>query len=421
MLYRRQKLVVLMILLFVVDLFLPLDNHVIAKNSYSSKGTPGQLIIINKSTNQLGYFHNGELVQVFAVGTGRSNSLTPEGSFIIVNKIKNRPYYKKNIPGGHPRNPLGNRWLGLNARGTNGTTYAIHGNNNSASIGKYVSGGCVRMYNDEVRWLFEQVELYTPVIIGHYSANFEEAAKKVGYQLRGPIEVFMEGEQLKLENPPLLVNNHVLVPLRAIFSALGAKVTWEPKTQSITAEKGDRKIKLTVAGKQAFINDKEQMLEVPATVYNGATFVPVRFVTEALGANIRWDQETRVIAIAAKKEVETRIPVDISLNGQLNPFEQGAYLKNGITMVPLRDIIQEIGAIITRDQQNGQITVRKDETVVTLQVNESTAYVNDVETKLPIPVEVVGGTTYVPTRVISKAFNISIIWNKENNLVNINF
>lgn len=141
-----------------------------------------QLIIINKSTNKLAFFENGKLVKTFSVATGRQTSYTPEGTFRIVNKIKNRPYYKGGIPGGDPRNPLGDRWLGLDARGTYGTTYAIHGNSNPSSIGKYVSSGCVRMYDDEVRWLFSQVELQTKVIIGQFKSQaFEAIANKHGY------------------------------------------------------------------------------------------------------------------------------------------------------------------------------------------------------------------------------------------------
>ena len=104
----------------------------------AAAATVKQLIVINKKTNQLAYYQNGKLVKVFMVGTGRKSSLTPEGKFKIVNKIKNRPYYKEKIPGGSPKNPLGVRWLGIEARGTYGTTYAIHGNNNPSSIGKYV-------------------------------------------------------------------------------------------------------------------------------------------------------------------------------------------------------------------------------------------------------------------------------------------
>ncbi|TYR79050.1 L,D-transpeptidase [Priestia megaterium] len=143
-----------------------------------------QLIIINKSTNTLAFFNNGKLVRTFKVATGRKQSYTPEGTFSIVNKIKNRPYYKGNIRGGDPRNPLGDRWLGLNARGTYGTTYAIHGNNNAKSIGTYASSGCVRMYNEEIRWLFDQVRTGTKVVIGQFkSQNFDSLAQKYGYKL----------------------------------------------------------------------------------------------------------------------------------------------------------------------------------------------------------------------------------------------
>ncbi|MCD4838056.1 L,D-transpeptidase family protein [Neobacillus sedimentimangrovi] len=140
-----------------------------------------QLIIINKKTNTLAFYDSGKLVRTFSVATGRTRDLTPEGTFRIVNKIVNRPYYTGGIPGGDPRNPLGNRWLGLEARGTYGTTYAIHGNNNESSIGKYVSSGCVRMHNDEVRWLFDRVKLYTPVIITYSSNSFDVIAKEKGY------------------------------------------------------------------------------------------------------------------------------------------------------------------------------------------------------------------------------------------------
>src|SRR5690606_28310918 len=75
-------------------------------------------LIINKAVNELAYFKDGELVEIFDVGTGKSRKLTPEGTFEIINKVKNRPYYKEKIPGGSPRNPLGNRWMGLNVPGT---------------------------------------------------------------------------------------------------------------------------------------------------------------------------------------------------------------------------------------------------------------------------------------------------------------
>lgn len=150
-----------------------------------SEASGNQFIIINKSTNQLAYYENGKFVKVFKVGTGRKPSYTPEGKFKIVNKIVNRPYYKEGIPGGDPRNPLGNRWLGLNARGTWGTTYAIHGNNNPSSIGKYVSSGCIRMYDNEVEWLFARIKINTPVVITTSAKSFNSIARANGYKVTG--------------------------------------------------------------------------------------------------------------------------------------------------------------------------------------------------------------------------------------------
>lgn len=149
----------------------------------------GEMIIINKSNNQLAYYKDNKLIKTFKVGTGRKASYTPEGKFKIVNKIKNRPYYSGKIPGGDPRNPLGNRWLGINARGTWGTTYAIHGNNNPKSIGGYVSAGCIRMYDQEVEWLYDKVKVNTPVVITTSNKSFGAIAAANGYKVTGQASV----------------------------------------------------------------------------------------------------------------------------------------------------------------------------------------------------------------------------------------
>ncbi|MEW9671363.1 L,D-transpeptidase [Ammoniphilus sp. 3BR4] len=143
--------------------------------------TSDQLIIINKATNKLAFYQEGKLIKTFPVATGKKQTFTPEGTFKIVNKIKNRPYYTGKIAGGDPRNPLGDRWLGLNARGTRGDTYGLHGNNNEKSIGSYVSLGCVRMHNKDVRWLFDQVKVNTTVIIANSKSSFAEIAKSKNF------------------------------------------------------------------------------------------------------------------------------------------------------------------------------------------------------------------------------------------------
>lgn len=163
-----------------------------------------QFIIINKSKNELAYYENSRLKSTFRVATGRQKSFTPEGKFKVVNKIVNRPYYSGHIPGGDPRNPLGNRWIGLNARGTWGTTYAIHGNNNPSSIGTYASAGCIRMYNNEVQWLFSRIKVNTPVVIASSSKSYDAIAAANGLKgstlpaaSSGSLKLGSKGEAVK--------------------------------------------------------------------------------------------------------------------------------------------------------------------------------------------------------------------------------
>ncbi|PZE22770.1 L,D-transpeptidase [Paenibacillus xerothermodurans] len=125
----------------------------------------GVYIEINKTANRLTVFANGVPVYGFRVATGRRVELTPVGEFHVIAKIVKPWYIRKQIPGGHPKNPLGTRWIGLSVPGTGGYTYGIHGTNRPYSIGSHASSGCVRMHNRDVEWLYRHIPLGTKVII----------------------------------------------------------------------------------------------------------------------------------------------------------------------------------------------------------------------------------------------------------------
>ncbi|WP_084031579.1 L,D-transpeptidase family protein [Anaerobacillus arseniciselenatis] len=130
-----------------------------------AQSSKGYEVKVDKSKNILTVYYNSKVVRKFSVGTGKDQSLTPEGSFKIVNKVEKPWYNPENIRGGAPENPLGSHWLGLNVPGTNGFIYGIHGTNNPSSIGNYVSLGCIRMHNADVKWLYDTLPLQTPVHI----------------------------------------------------------------------------------------------------------------------------------------------------------------------------------------------------------------------------------------------------------------
>ena len=136
------------------------------------KRTPvnfGLVIVITRGTTSLRLYNGRRLVRTFRVATGQSIYPTPAGMWRIVDKQRNPWWYPptydewakglKPVPPG-PSNPLGTRWMGLNAPGV-----GIHGTDAPASIGYSASHGCVRMQVPEAEWLFEHVSVGTPVII----------------------------------------------------------------------------------------------------------------------------------------------------------------------------------------------------------------------------------------------------------------
>ena len=124
---------------------------------------PGTIVVMT-GARQLFYVLGGGQAIRYPVGVGRAG-MAWHGQAYVAKKYL-RPAWSANpgvtptIPGGSPRNPMGAAALGLD-RGN----YAIHGTNDPASIGGFVSYGCIRMYNSDIRELYRLVDIGTPVIV----------------------------------------------------------------------------------------------------------------------------------------------------------------------------------------------------------------------------------------------------------------
>ncbi len=129
----------------------------------------GPVIVIVRATNTLTLYDGTRLVRRFPVATGQAIYPTPAGLWHIMDKQRDPWWYPptydawakglKPVPPG-PSNPLGTRWMGLNAPGV-----GIHGTDAPTSIGYSASHGCIRMQVPDAEWLFERVAVGTPVVI----------------------------------------------------------------------------------------------------------------------------------------------------------------------------------------------------------------------------------------------------------------
>ncbi|WP_433596121.1 stalk domain-containing protein [Lysinibacillus xylanilyticus] len=132
------------------------------------------------------------------------------------------------------------------------------------------------------------------------------------------ITIYVDGVQLKTDQPPAMVQGRVMLPLRAIFEALDASVDWDRKKQTVTATKGDTTVVLKIKSRVATINNKTVTLDVPAQILGGRTMVPVRFVSEALGQDVDWNSRSQVVTINSDNPSNPDTPSNISISPASN-------------------------------------------------------------------------------------------------------
>lgn len=120
------------------------------------------------------------------------------------------------------------------------------------------------------------------------------------------ITVDVNGKTLKPDVPPIIVDGRTMVPMRIIFEELGADVTWIAETQMIRATYKTLIVDLKIDAKIIMVCDvltgeiKRTELDVAPFINNGRTLVPVRAISEALGAEVGWNNDTRTVTVKSK-------------------------------------------------------------------------------------------------------------------------
>jgi len=112
-----------------------------------------------------------------------------------------------------------------------------------------------------------------------------------------PIRVTVNGALLATDVAPTIQNGRTLVPMRAIFETLGATVHWDEATSTVRAYRREDAIILQLGSRTAWVNGPPRQLDVAPMAVGGRTLVPLRFVAEALGAQVNWVDATRTVAI----------------------------------------------------------------------------------------------------------------------------
>lgn len=143
---------------------------------------------------------------------------------------------------------------------------------------------------------FDQAKRYTFYKSGNY---IRFGAEPVIPELPDEITVTVNRSNVMFDQPPIIQDGRTLVPLRAIFEALGAYVDWNDSTKTVTATTNNTTISLTIGNNVMNVNDNPVTLDVPAQIAGGRTLVPVRAVAESFNCDVTWIPETRTVVITS--------------------------------------------------------------------------------------------------------------------------
>jgi len=109
--------------------------------------------------------------------------------------------------------------------------------------------------------------------------------------------ILVDGEYVTNDVSPIIEGDRTFLPIRVIAEALGATVTWNEAEQSVTIVKGDTTIVLYIGQAFALVKGNPVQLDVPAFIENDRTYLPIRFISENLGASVAWDDVNRTVTI----------------------------------------------------------------------------------------------------------------------------
>ena len=219
-------------------------------------------------------------------------------------------------------------------------------------------------------------------------------------------------------------DGRVLVPLRGVLEEIGADISWNEATQTVKARMGERDIQLTLGSNNAMVNGQSVALRGPAMRIGGSTMVPLRFIGEALGASVDWDEPRRQVSITTNSPSGVgRTPVVrnrgqapsrilLRVDGRDEPYGAARpYMRGDDVMVPLEQLARAARFSYRYDATQNTLTVP--EKKLTNAVGSRWIEKNGQRIRLESPTEVRSGTLFVPLELIELSSDQTATWNAE--------
>lgn len=387
-------------------------------------------IRLNLPNLALSYYENGKLMRVYPVAAGKNSSRTPIGNYRVINKAKNPTWAPSgsglSIPPG-PRNPLGSRWIGFKP------SYGIHGNNRPNSIGRFVSLGCVRLYNFHVEELYDKINIGCPVKITYETIQSGKGSKpyivvypdvyNLNRNTKGQIQKKLKENGInisqekfsrligKINSKPLIFAQGYVVTLNG--EVITADVLKNEKGFYINKDDIERSLNVHIIPRNPLLNGKyihidevfsinglnkkvnyqEERVDITGhiTTINGkiipgtrqgnqgSVYIPIRTIAENLGLSLSWNQKVH-------KPYLNNIPIN-------------ATVISGRSFLNYTDLERNLNCDLFFDGKKKLINISK------LAVFVNGKRIDDVK--------IIAGKAFLPVRKVANILGYNVNWEKD--------
>ncbi len=157
------------------------------------------------------------------------------------------------------------------------------------------------------------------------------------------ITVYVNNEKVEFDVNPILEDGRTLVPLRGVFEKLDAKVDWNKNTMQALIKDENNEIEMMLNKNKVIVNGEIKDIDIPTKMISSRTFVPLRFISETLGHDVRWDENTNSVYITKYKSVSVNnnniIPIVGTKDNLIALLEYNSKIYNYIGL--LRPMVME--------------------------------------------------------------------------------
>jgi hypothetical protein len=233
-----------------------------------------------------------------------------------------------------------------------------------------------------------------------------------------PITVILDGKKINFDVKPVLKNNRVMVPYRALLEAMGAKVYWNKESGTIRSTREDESVQFTLYSKVAYVNGKKVNLDTAPTIEKGRALVPLRFISENFNGKVTWSNSQQKVTIDMDGQVANEEDLKIILNNKELSLKPIVIDKQ--TYIPFEPFVNQM--------EENPIWIRNGNEILIEMVGASVvSYIGKTGARMngePIPTSGYpvekNGEIYVPFRYVTDVLGGSFFVTKNEIYYNIN-